>query len=90
MYTRYQLQTPVCALEWLAVLPDSELLQNMENVGYCFSLYQVWESFRPKLTLKSLLLWLTGRMTDSQASELKRDEQEYEARMEALNETTND
>lgn len=56
MYSPYQLQTPIIALEWLAILPESEFLKNMENVGYCFKLYQVWEEYKPKQTLKSLLL----------------------------------
>lgn len=56
MYSRFQLQTPVIAIEGLAILPEEEFLKNLETVGYCFTLYKVWEDYRPKQTLKSLLL----------------------------------
>lgn len=55
-YTRYQLQTPIVACEALSVFPESEHSRFMEDVWYAFTLCLPWDSFKSKLTLKSLLL----------------------------------
>ncbi len=55
MFSHYKLQTPVIMIEWLHAT-SKNFDDDWETAGYAYALYRILENYRPKQTLKSLLL----------------------------------